>query len=289
MSIILLGAALMLQGQAAPGPLWRPLAFMNKGTPREHLLYINSDVKRLSDSAREMTLAYAFAQKQKMPAGDVAWMEVTYKLDCTAKTAQPVKAVTKDERRSDPPDTSPAPAISFNASFEMARATSAACSGDFASFNQRSYEVFHKSASLFPHLRRLEASDKSTGWWRTAVSGKPGDRFAIFVDRTSITTGPASYWKNAVILSVSEGAGGSVEWFRSTLAVNCATGMYSEVLSDLLTSRGFATVFANDSNKPLDPKSIMGSLRAPICSGDFSKGRAFAADWLQVPNTAFAP
>lgn len=283
---VLLSIALMVQALPAAAQQWRAVDFMDPGTADDRIVYLDTaGVKRPSDTTRQMTIANVYAQRQKLVSGkEYDWIELTYALDCTSRTARSIGSVAKDQGRVVSTTTTAGQPIKFDANLAVSRAATAACKGDYEYLRQQTTALFPHARTRFRHRDKLIASMKSTDWWRTGLGGQPGNRTAMFVDRKSIVAEAAPI-RSAVVLLVAEGTPPTGHLI--TLSVDCASGTRSQVISQSFSTGKPLIIFPDNGSRPLNPQAVFGSVRRAICASDYAGARSFAILPDQIPAVAF--
>lgn len=288
----LLALALMAPGaavaQSAPPPNWQPLNFLDETNERSRLVYLDrASLRTLPDGKREMRVALYF-KKQQTLGGDTVfdWLEVTYRLDCAAKTMNVVKSSSMTPAGPVITSNNPGSTIPFASNIAYLRAAEIACDRETASLRQSTPSLPAHAVARFEHLAAVEGSERSTNWVRTDIGGKTPTRIALFLDRSSIVTLPNGE-RRATMMTIAETVGTS-DHTMSSLIVNCAASTRRQLLSAGFKPGSRIVVFMEDAPVVVSSTTVIGTIMAPICTGDFSRTRAYPMLASTIRPTSFA-
>ena len=287
---LLSGVLLLATAAPAAAQDWKPLNFMGEGSEDYRILYFDpSSVKVPPDNGREMRVAHYFAAPQKFSSGQpYDWIEVTYALNCNTEKMHSIKSVSMLASGPVLTSTNTGSEIPFASNVPFLRAASAACKPEAGKFLQSTPSMPAHGPARFTAATALTASGKSSNWVRTGKGGAAGERITLFLDRGSITPGTGGL-RYATMLTVSERPGAS-PFSMTRLEIDCTVGTRRQLLSEFpkkADSDDRMLIFPNDTVSPMAADSIWATLRAPVCSNDYSGTKAYAMLPPAIRPTAF--
>ncbi|MDG2535476.1 hypothetical protein P6144_17575 [Sphingomonas sp. HITSZ_GF] len=284
---MILGIALALAGQAVPD--WRPIGYLGEGDA-ETVAYVDAaGIASPDPNTREATVLTVYFWKQydaEERAYDV--VRTRWRIDCAARTGQAVTATAMLGNRDIAALKVEAGIEPFEGDHPFARVAQLACGDDQTAVRSKvTGNLLLDAAERFGWQALARESMTKANWHRVDATIIGGKRLALFLDRDSVVRQPDGRYL-VMTMQVDEGVSTAQRFNYATL-IDCTARLRINVYSEYYRTDGtyVGKVIPRNPNQPLSGRFV-GYLAPPVCSGDWSKTRAFAGTAAEIAASAAA-